>query len=205
MKLSQIPKETIRQLPPKAINTIVFGDWSDGGETGDVAFVLGANPKVLPERARIAANLYKAGRAKYLMPCGGVEWDTDRGRMSEGAYLALCLKELGVPEEAILLEDQSRTTHENMVCGTLLTMRVLNIRSVNRILIVTSPSHLRRSLVLGGQYLPRMVKFSGYTEFSGPEAPGNWEKDPFYADRIFREAELLHTAVGQGWCEDIEF
>ena len=205
MKLSQIRPETLRLLPEESVNSIVFGNWTDTEASGEVAFVLGGNPKVLSERARIAAALYGSGRVAYLMPCGGVEWDTDKGRMTEAAYLGLRLKELGVPEEVILLEDQSRTTHENMVCGTLLTMRILKMKNVRRIFIVTSPSHLRRSLALAELYLPRMVKVAGYTDLSGPEGPENWKKDPFYADRVYREAELLYTAVHRGWCGEIEF
>lgn len=205
MKLSQIKPENIRQLSVEQINRIVFGDWADDNGTAEVALLLGGNSSVLPDRAKAAADLYKAGRVSYIMPTGGVEWDTDRGRMTEAEYLALCLKEMGIPEEGIILENDARTTHENIVCCTLLMMRVLKIKNVHKVYIVTSPSHLRRSLALAGLYLPRTVSFAGYADFNAPDGPENWQKDPFYANRVYREAELLFTATHRGWCGEIEF
>lgn len=205
MKLSQFNPEKIRQLPADQINQIVFGDWDDDGGMADVAILLGGNPLVLPGRAKAAADLYKAGRVSYIMPSGGVKWETDRGNMTEAEYLSLCLKDLGIPEEAILLENDARTTHENLVCSTLLMMRVLKIKNVHKVYIVTSPSHLRRSLALADLYLPRMVKFAGYTDGSLPDGPEHWTEDPFYANRVYREAELLFTAIHRGWCGEIEF
>ena len=204
MKLSQIKGDAIRSLSETQIERIVFDGWSDDGGTAEVALVLGGNPAVLPDRARVAAELFQSGRVSYLMPTGGVFWETDRGRMTEAEYLALCLKDLGIPEEAVLLENDARTTPENMVCSTLLMMRVLKIKNVHRVYVVTSPSHLRRSLEYARIYLPRTVAFAGYTDLDLPDGPGHWLSDPFYANRVYREAELLYAAVGRGLCEDIE-
>jgi len=124
--------------------------------------------------------------------------------MTEAEYMALCLKKEGIPEEAVILENDARTTHENMVCCTLLLMRVLKMKTLRKVYIVTSPSHLRRSLEYARIYLPRILKYSGYTDFNMPDGPDNWPADPFYANRVYREAELLQVSVQRGWIEDIE-
>ena len=206
MKLSQLNAEKIRtELTVEEVNRIVFGEWTDDGDTADVAILLGGNPIVLPDRARAAAKLWKEGRVNYIMPTGGVLWDSDRGRMSEAEYMALCLKEEGIPEDAILLENDARTTHENMVLCTLLMMRVLKLKTLRKVYVVTSPSHLRRSLDYARIYLPRVLEYAGYTDFNMPDGPENWPSDPFYANRVYREAEPLHTSVTRGWTADIEF
>lgn len=204
MKLSQIKGDVIRSLSKAQIEQIVFDGWTDDGGMAEVALILGGNPLVLAGRAKAAADLYHAGRVSYLMPTGGVSWDSDRGTMTEAEYLTLCLKEMGVPEEVILLENDARTTHENMVCGTLLMMRVLKIKNIHRVYVITSPSHLRRSLEYARIYLPRTVDFAGYTDLSLPDGPGLWDRDPFYANRVYREAELTYTCVQRGWFADIE-
>jgi len=205
MKLSQIRAEKIRTgLSPSEVNRIVYGNWTDDGDTADVAILLGGNPIVLPDRARAAADLWRAGRVSYIMPTGGVKWETEEGEMTEAEYMALCLKKEGIPEEAVILENDARTTHENMVCCTLLLMRVLKMKTLRKVYIVTSPSHLRRSLEYARIYLPRILKYSGYTDFNMPDGPDNWPADPFYANRVYREAELLQVSVQRGWIEDIE-
>lgn len=205
MKLSQIRAEKIRtELSREEINRIVYDNWTDDGDTADVAILLGGNPIVLPDRAHAAADLWRAGRVSYIMPTGGVKWETEEGEMTEAEYMALCLKKEGIPEEAVILENDARTTHENMVCCTLLMMRILKMKTLHKVYVVTSPSHLRRSLEYARIYLPRMLKYAGYTDLNMPDGPENWPKDPFYANRVYREAELIHTTVQRGWMADVE-
>lgn len=204
MKLSQLKGSDIRQLPKEQVDRIVFDGWTDDGGEGEVALLLGGNPIVLPDRCRAAAELWRAGRVSYIMPTGGVKWETDAGEMTEAEYMARCLKAEGIPEEAIILENDARTTHENMVCCTLLMLRILKIKTLHKVYVVSSPSHLRRSLEYARIYLPRVLEFAGYTDLSMPDGPDNWPDDPFYANRVYREAELIHQACVRGWAEDIE-
>ena len=205
MKLSEILPEKIRDLTEAQITRIVFGGWTDPGLSADAAILLGGNPIVLPDRARAAAELYEAGRISYIVPTGGVEWDTELGRMSEADYMAICLKKLGIPEEAVLLENDARTTVENMLFSTILLNRRLKIRNLRRLCIVTSPSHLRRSMEYAALYLPRNLEVFGYTDPQMPDGADRWTKDPFYANRVIREADLLAKDVRSGWFGEIEF
>ena len=205
MKLSEILPEKIRDLSSEQITRIVFGGWTDSGLSADAAILLGGNPIVLPDRARAAAELYEAGRISYIVPTGGVEWDTELGRMSEAEYMAVCLKQLGIPEGAVLLENDARTTVENMLFSTILLNRRLKIRNLHRLCIVTSPSHLRRSMEYAALYLPRNLEVFGYTDPQMPDGAGRWTEDPFYANRVLREADLLAKDVRSGWFEEIEF
>ena len=207
MKLSQQNYDTLRQLPREQITEIVYGDSScqDDGKEGLMALLLGGNPLVMKERAMGAANLYKAGRVKYIMPTGGVEWDTEFGRMSEANCMKQHLLNLGIPEEAILVENQATTTRENMIFATLQIERQLKVHGAYRVYVVTSPCHLRRSLALAKAYLPRKVLISGYPGVCPQGMPDTWPQDDFQAERVYREAELLHRFIHDGDIEDVEF
>lgn len=207
MKLSQQNYDTLRQLPVEQITEIVYGGDScrDDGKEGTVALLLGGNPLVMPERALGAANLYKAGRVKYIMPTGGVKWDTEFGHISEADCMKQHLLNLGVPEEAILPENEATTTRENMIYCTLQLDRQLRLRGDYRVYVVTSPAHLRRSLALARAYLPRKVRISGYPGVCPQGMPDTWHQDAFQTERVYRELELLHRFIHDGDIDDVEF
>ncbi len=196
MKLSSITKEQINTLTKEQLTEIVFGGTSDDGECADVALLLGTDPSVAAERAIEAAKLYKEGRFKHIIPSGGVLWDVDGKKVSEARYMADLMISHGVPEEAIILEEEATTTKENMIFGTLQINRRLKIQFTKSCMIVTSASHLRRSLALAKLYLPRSIKISG--------APaGNAEATP--TETLVRETELLLGLIGYGLIDDIEY
>ena len=161
MKLSEIKKEEFESLSNEQLAEILYGVSRDDGECADVALVLGGNPNHCGERAYKAAELWHAGRVKTLIPSGGVKWNFDGREISEAEYLANILRKEGVPEEAILVEDRATTTKENMLYGTILFNKAFKIQNVKSVMIVTSASHLRRSLGLGKLFLPRSVKVTG--------------------------------------------
>ncbi|MBQ2978243.1 MAG: YdcF family protein [Clostridia bacterium] len=207
MKLSQQNYDTLRQMPIEQITEIVYGGGSlqDDGQSGLMALLLGGNPLVMKERAQGAANLYQAGRVKYIMPTGGVKWDTEFGHISEAECMKQHLMNMGIPEEAILLENQATTTRENMIFATLQIERQLKAHGDYRVYVVTSPCHMRRSLALAKAYLPRKVLISGYPGVCPQGMPDTWHQDEFQAERVYREAELLHRFIHAGDIDDVEF
>lgn len=203
MKLSQVTD--LSALTREQVTEIVFGGERDNGQSADVALLLGGNPKICPERAHAAAQLYAQGRVAHIITSGGVTWDTPAGHMSEADYLALLLKEYGVPEDVILVENESRTTHENMVLCTLTVLRRIKLEHCRRVCIVTSGAHLRRALALAQLYLPRAALISGYPSQWKEGTPEHWHEDEFQAGRVYRELELLQSTIRRGLMPDIEF
>ena len=55
--------------------------------------------------------------------------------------MSALLREWGVPQEAIVVEDRSLNTREN----ALFSLRILAARNIRRILLVTSASHMPRA------------------------------------------------------------
>lgn len=91
------------------------------------------------DRGWHSARLFHAGKAPLVVASGGS--DPRITPVSEArAYLQL-LTDLGVPKEAIALEERSRTTHENAEFTALL----LKERGIRRILLVTSALHMQRA------------------------------------------------------------
>ena len=89
-----------------------------------------------------AARLYKAGKAPVLILSGGLAYA--EGTMSEAASMQTFLRDLGVPDAAMLLEERSVNTREN----AQYTAKLMRERGMQSLLLVTSALHMPRSVRL---------------------------------------------------------
>ena len=92
----------------------------------------------LAARARHAAALYLGGEVSTLVPTGGV----GKHPPSEADVISQILKESGVPETAIILEEKAHSTRES----ALILGDVLPERGVDRVRVVTDPLHCIRAV-----------------------------------------------------------
>ena len=205
MRLSQLTEEQVQQLSVPQITKIVYGDWKDNGEHYDVALLLGGKALVCKERSEAAAQLWHTGRVQWIVPTGGVKWETELGEISEANLMKHYVLELGVPEDVIILEDRATTTVENMLYSTILLQQVLKIRNVRKAVVVTSAIHLNRALRHANNYLPRSVEVSGFCVPQPESDAEHWHLDPIHAERTLREATLLWKLVQTPLTTDIEF
>ena len=111
-----------------------------GGEVGipvppRVESQLGGN------RTLHAFRLYRARRAPLIIVTGGNKFH-QAGFKSESYYTAKILHSWGVPEKTIILESNSRNTHQNAVQVN----KILKSRGLGRILLVTSAFHMPRAI-----------------------------------------------------------
>lgn len=88
--------------------------------------------------------LWRAGKAPLLVFAGGTIPYLTGSQMTEAASLCSLALEYGVDRQAILLEEASRNTYENAV----FTSELLRQRGLHRILLVTSASHMPRSVAV---------------------------------------------------------
>jgi uncharacterized SAM-binding protein YcdF (DUF218 family)/lysophospholipase L1-like esterase len=91
-------------------------------------------------RTLLAARLYRAGRAPMLLFSGGRPRTGDLA-CRVGSVMAQLALEVGVPAEAVHVEDESRTTHMNAE----LSAPILRRLGARRILIVTDRLHMVRA------------------------------------------------------------
>ena len=111
----------------------------------DAAIVLGAatsGEEVSPvyrERINHGIWLYEKGYVDYLILTGGV----GEGNEKSDAYAAKQYAvEKGVPEEAILIEERSTITEENLEH----TKAIMDAHSMDTAIIVSDPLHMKRAM-----------------------------------------------------------
>lgn len=203
MKITEAKKETLMALSPREKYDFVCGDIRDDGMSAPVALLLGGNPNNARNRALAAAELYRAGRVPYIIPSGGVKWDIDGEMISESHFMKRILMENGVPEEAIILENQATTTVENMIFGTLQIYRKLKFKNAPHVIIVTSEAHMKRSMALAKAIMPRALTFSAYPAFHN--APTDeWFESEANLKALDTEVRLLKDLADSGFIEDFE-
>lgn len=203
MKITEAKKETLMALSPREKYDFVCGDIRDDGMSAPVALLLGGNPNNARNRALAAAELYRAGRVPYIIPSGGVKWDIDGEMISESHFMKRILMENGVPEEAIILENQATTTVENMIFGTLQIYRKLKFKNAPHVIIVTSEAHMKRSMALAKAIMPCALTFSAYPAFHN--APTDeWFESEANLKALDTEVRLLKDLADSGFIEDME-
>lgn len=106
---------------------------ADSGETTDAVVVLGRGEDLRDSRVEVAAKLWQAGRAPLIFASG----------REDGPRITQMLAVKGIPNQALDNEDRSRTTDEN----ARFTAAVLQPQGITRILLVTDPPHMLRSLL----------------------------------------------------------
>jgi len=127
-----------------------------------MAEVNGAGDRVL-----YTAKLYQSGIAKQIILSGGnIEWSGSR-TTTPAQDMAEILRMVGVPEDVLILQNQSRNTAEDAQYSA----EILREMGVEEIILVTSASHMMRSVALfekeGLKVIPAPADYSITIE--------NWE------------------------------
>jgi len=130
--------EASRPLPKKVDAIVVLGGGLDGRYDG---------VRVLPDlndagdRLWQGARLYRQGVAKRMVLSGG-QFAADPRKEAEAPGMKVFMLDMGVPENALIIEGNSRTTFEN----ALRTRELLGTGARN-IALVTSAFHMGRSVM----------------------------------------------------------
>lgn len=115
--------------PPRAAAAVVLGAQVLAG---------GWPSRTLRVRALLAARLYSKGYVRAVIPSGGV----GKHPPSEAAAISGVLRNAGVPDEAILLEEQGRNTQDS----ARLVTKVARASGIEDVLVVTDPLHCIRAV-----------------------------------------------------------
>ena len=123
----------------------------DDRAPADCIIVLGAGTDgkrpnaVFRERLNHAVTLYKEGYAAVILLTGGL---TPGNEHSDSYIAGQYLLELGIPEEAIVLEEHSTITQENLEFAK----EIMNSREFSTAIIVSDPFHMKRSISMAKDY-----------------------------------------------------
>ena len=123
-----------------------------------------------------AAELYQQGAADHILLSGGgyIVW-LDTRTVSQAQEMADILDLLGIPEEALWLEEESANTYEN----ALFSHEILSEKGISKIYLVTSAMHMPRSVALfeyqGFEVVPVPADFSVTQATWDKLFHGTWE------------------------------
>ena len=127
------------------VATVHFYGTIDTTQEADAIVVLGAGLLrdgrpgwALTRRSLLAADLWHAGIAPYIICTGGKAENFSR---SEAAACREVLLANQVPSSVILLEEQSRSTEENAIYSR----RILDVRGSEDVVMVSDSYHMLRA------------------------------------------------------------
>jgi uncharacterized SAM-binding protein YcdF (DUF218 family) len=112
------------------------------------------------DRILYAAKLYKQGKAPHILLSGGNISFLGTRESTPASEMFDLMQFVGIPPEAIWLQNQSQNTHED----ALYCQEILAQKGIKRILLVTSAMHMPRSVALfehnGLQVIPAPTDFT---------------------------------------------
>lgn len=127
---------------------------ADTGETTDAIVVLGRGAELQNRRTELAYKLWSEKRAPQVFVSG----------MMDSQPTAERLIEMGIPESKISGENCSQSTEEN----ALYTSAILYPKGIHKVLLLTDPPHMQRSLLL--------FRSNGFTVLPAlSPLPSNWD------------------------------
>jgi uncharacterized SAM-binding protein YcdF (DUF218 family)/glycosyltransferase involved in cell wall biosynthesis len=100
------------------------------------------------ERVTQAVRLYRAGMAPRLIFSSGFVFTLREAEVMRAVAIAN-----GIPADAIVLEEQAANTYQNVEY----TRRILNDRQWTRVLLVSSPYHMRRAMLTWKKVAPEIT------------------------------------------------
>jgi uncharacterized SAM-binding protein YcdF (DUF218 family) len=122
--------------PARADAIVVFaGGVGESGRAGGGA----------QERLKQAVDLYKAGYAPWMILSSGYVYSLREAEVMQATAISL-----GVPPSAIVLEQRAANTYENV----RFVDEILSDHHWTRILLVSSPYHMRRALLVWHRQAP---------------------------------------------------
>lgn len=156
-------------------------------EKSDIIFVPGGN---YPEAAQHAGELYLAGYAPYVLPSGRYsilegKFGSDQFE-TEWEYLSSVLIQSGVPEWAILKEDQATYTYENAIYSAR-CVREKGLR-IKRAILCCQAFHARRCLMYYQEQFPE-TEFLVCPVVTKGISRGNWYRSGNGIDTVLGELE----------------
>lgn len=128
----------VSQRPQAADSIVVFaGGVGESGRAG----------QGYEERVLYAVELFKSGYAKNLIFSSGHTYS-----LKETVIMKAIAVSLGVPQDAITLEDRAKNTYENVI----FTKDILSKEKRNKIILISSPYHMRRALLVFRKAVPEV-------------------------------------------------
>lgn len=132
---------------------------------------------VFEQRIQHGIQLHKKGFASMIVFTGGIG---DRERYSESRIAQNYAIENGIPASQILIEEQSRTTQQNLAEA----QAIMQQKQFKSAIIVSDPLHMKRSIL--------MAQDLGMTVFSSPTPTSMYRSWKPQSEFLIRELYFWH-------------
>lgn len=207
-------------IPDDLIEEIVFDGITAPLKQVFYALVLGTSRKIeMESRVNTAVTLYKKGYIKKIIFSGGKNGISSakknptpkeiekrehdiayiiKDNKSEAERMKEYATQLGVPIEAIILDEYSNNTIENM--KNLKTM----IKENNDIILISSHYHLKRCLAIAIKYFSKEMNFIPFGATTGYFEKENYKNTELGKQIIYFEACHLVRLAREKQIEDLE-
>jgi len=196
MKVSSLHENN---LTHKIIDQVLYEGLDDDHSTADCILVLGSK-SASKYRVPKAVEVYKAERADKVIMCGG--------RLLDDQSEAYIMKEhaisLGLSEDDIILEEESLTTKENILCTLLTLDRHFKLAKIKRVLLVTTRYHMRRSLAMARTYLPSWIEIIPCPADDTNTLRHNWHLTDRGYNRAYNEVKKVISYIREGSISDFD-
>lgn len=197
MLISSLDPSTLTR---EQMTRLLFTNLVDDGKNGDCIFVFGGRSV---SRIKKAGELFLANRAPYILVSGSAaRWENKT--TTEARWMKEHLIEMGVPEEKILLEEEAENTTENVVASAFILQRNFGLHTINRILVVSSPFHMKRCLLTLQTYMPSWIHYSYCPDDRPFGQKDTWWKDPVEEKKVLKEVPSLIRYVKEGILMDMD-
>ncbi len=156
-------------------------------QVSDVIIVPSGNSQNL--RVELAVDIYKKKYAPKILFCGELALQKETGINLARIYAS----SLGVCQTNILTEENSKSTFEN----ALFSKKIIQENGYKSVIIVTYPTHTRRTKKIFKEIFPEDVKITIYCNKNDFDV-NNWWKDRNRAREVVYEyfAFIWHTLFG---------
>lgn len=199
MKVSLLVQD---MLTEKIIDTLLYKDIYDEGESATYALVLGSS-KAMKYKVPVACDLYFSGRVSKMILSGGRKINVLGKENTEAYFMKETALSLGVPKQAIITEERSMYTKNNFILSMELIKKDIQNESCS-LIVVTNEYHMRRSMALANKYLPKNVHISMCPVIDHSTNRDTWFLSEVGYQRAKNEAWKLISYVKEGIIDDFE-
>ncbi len=200
MKLTELSYIDILRASKDLIADIVYEqENNEVKEKCDIGLILG-NESLMDIRCAKGIELYEQGLVEKLAVSGGIGFLNHDRKTPEANKMYDILRELGIPDKDIIVENESRDTKEN-ITNTLkiVASKYSNIDIKNlKYALITSDFHLRRGLGLFGKTIGSDKNIFGSGVLDGKTDINSWENFLSTKITIYKEAITLLNYAKRG-------
>lgn len=165
----------------------------------DLCFVCGSNTRATL-LAQHAAELYYQGYFDRILVSGG---STLADGKNEGESMRDTLLDLGIPEDAIILENKAKNTGDNMINSLPILEKEIGLKNIKTVIVVGQEFAARRFLMTMQKHWPEVQKM-----FSAPSQYGvardQWQNSPRFMCSMLNDGLKIPQYKEKDFLTDID-